>query len=102
MENSPNNAALQILAKAAELYLNGLDELARAFAIPQINQAVQNLAQLIKVAEALLSRPLRRFRLMFSKLKSLFTGLSSSCARLGIAMPVLRCPRISKAMKASS
>ena len=55
METSPNNAALQILAKAAELYVSGLDELARAFAIPQINQAVQNLANLIKDAESVQS-----------------------------------------------
>lgn len=40
-------AALNILAKASEMYLNNLDELARALAQPQFAQAVAILAALV-------------------------------------------------------
>lgn len=42
MENQ-TKTALSIVAKAAELYVNSLDDLARQFAIPQIQAALQIL-----------------------------------------------------------
>lgn len=41
---TPAQAALNILAKAAEIYLSGLDPLAQALAAPQFTQAIQILA----------------------------------------------------------
>lgn len=40
--------SLQILAKAAENYVLGLDELARNFVAPQIQAAINHLAQLVQ------------------------------------------------------
>lgn len=45
MENKLDpNQALQILAKAAESYANSLDELARAFAVPNLQAAISTIA----------------------------------------------------------
>lgn len=44
--------ALQVLAKAAELYLTNADELTKTFVVPQVQGAVQILAQLIEATHA--------------------------------------------------
>lgn len=53
MENTvhPARASLNILTKATEMYLTNLDDLARALALPQVQQAAQILDQLVKQAE---------------------------------------------------
>lgn len=50
-ETNQETQALQVLAKAAELYVNGLDELARTFAVPQLQQAIAILAQAVTPKE---------------------------------------------------
>lgn len=59
MENNitPQRAALNILAKAAELYVANLDELARGLSLPQFQQAIQILNQLVDQAEAAPATP---------------------------------------------
>lgn len=49
-EINPTQQALAILAKAAENYANGLDELARAFTIPQLQQAIAVIDAALKPA----------------------------------------------------
>jgi hypothetical protein len=50
MENTQQtnaNNAVQILAKAAEGYLNTLDELARTFVTPQVQASIQIFSSLV-------------------------------------------------------
>ena len=49
-EINPTQQALAILAKAAENYANGLDELARAFTIPQLQNAISVLEAALRPA----------------------------------------------------
>lgn len=54
---TPGQAALNILAKAAEIYLQGLDPLAQALAAPQFTQAVQILAAAVTPMPGSLNAP---------------------------------------------